>query len=705
MTVEMERLSDSRLGMKVIRPSWSPDVEKARAPFVTARFRLNAEARAEIRAMPYHFGFDGFGEATYYRTYSRTMADGRQEAWPDTVLRVVDGVFTIRKDWYEKQRLPWDEGYWQTTAAEMGRAILNMEFLPPGRGLFAMGTDYVYERGSMALFNCAATTCENLESDLGWVMDALMCGVGVGIETIPTKVELHTPSGEPVLYVIPDSREGWVESEELLIRSYVEGSNPIQFDYSKIRPEGTPLKGIGGYAAGPDPLRKLHEHTRTACERFIRGEFGPTRLKADIANGIGCCVVMGNVRRSAEILLGKLSDQEFLDLKNDEKMPDRRDYRWMSNNSVCLYTHEDFEAMPVIAGRIRKNGEPGFINRVAISKFGRFGREMPDAATLMNPCGEIPLESKELCNLSEVFPTRCPDEASLFRAMRLACLYSSTVALLPTHRPETNRVIARNRRIGVSVSGVAEWLDVVGMARMTRLLRDGYKVVRAENKRLAIEAGVPESIRVTTIKPSGTISQLVGVPSGMHFPTYKYALRRMRAGRQLPIVECLKNAGYKVQADPDEPEKTLVFDFPIDQGKARKATDVSVWEQATLLQTLQREWADNSVSCTLYFNPKTEGDDLEHVLAAIAPTVKSVSALPHYRKVEEENGLGSDESPREAQTKPYQLMPYEESNRAEYLARLASLQRINWSKFRGDGEDEKFCNGDTCVIRRDRVGG
>jgi ribonucleoside-triphosphate reductase (thioredoxin) len=697
----VEALAVGRNRPRIIAPSAfaDPETEKTREPFVHHRFVLNDDARARIRATPYRFGFDGFGEATYYRTYSRLMRDGRNESWPDTVLRVVDGVFSIRKDHYLKARLPWDEAFWQARALEMGIAIIKMQMLPPGRGLYAMGTDYVYERGAMALFNCAATAITDIVADMGWIMDALMCGVGVGFEATPDPIEMHMPTGDPVLYIIPDSREGWVESEELLLRSYVEGSNPIDFDYSLIRPEGAPLKGIGGFAAGPDPLRKLHERTRVACERYIRKEFGATRLKVDVGNAIGCCVVMGNVRRSAEITLGQLSDPEFLDLKNYDKNPERRDWGWMSNNSVCLRTHEDFETMPEIAARIRKNGEPGFINRVAISQFGRFGREMPDAATLMNPCGEIPLESKELCNLSEVFPARCESDEDLFRAMRLATLYSSTVALLPTHRPETNRVIARNRRIGVSVSGIAEWLDEIGMARMTRLLRDGYKVVRTENTRLAVEAGVPPSIRVTTIKPSGTISQLVGVPSGMHFPTFKYALRRMRVGRQLPIVECLKNAGYHFQPDPDEPERTLVFDFPIDQGKARKATDVSVWEQALLLTALQREWSDNSVSCTLYFNPKTEGDDLEHVLASIAPMVKSVSALPHYRKIEEENGLSADESPREGATKPYMLMPYEESSREEYGARLAAIKPIDWSKFRGDGEDEKYCGSDSCVVR------
>ncbi len=156
--------------------------------------------------------------------------------------------------------------------------------------------------------------------------------------------------------------------------------------------------------------------------------------------------------------------------------------------------------------------------------------------------------------------------------------YASTVSLLPTHRPETNAVIARNRRIGVSLSGVADWLDKVGAAHLSRKLRECYKIVRAENKKLAEQAGVPVSIRVTTIKPSGTISQLAGVSSGMHFPTFQYAIRRIRVAMNSPIADVLLQNSIPHEKDVYS-DNTYVFEFPIDQGCTRKATDVSAWEQ------------------------------------------------------------------------------------------------------------------------------
>ena len=666
-------------GTNIIPPSpyADPETERTREPYVHHRFELAPAALARVRATPYQFGFDGFGEAVYMRSYSRRMPDGRQERWPDTVLRVVDGVFSVRKDFYVKRGLAWDEGRWQEQAERTALDFLRMRALPPGRGLFMMGPDYVYRRGSTTLFNCMAATIHDLAHDLGWVMDMLCCGVGVGVEVTPDPVQLYLPSGNPRLYVVPDSREGWVESLVLLLRSYQEGSARVDFDYSLVRPKGAHLKSLGGVASGPEPLVRLHEFAREVCERYLRGEYGATRLKADLANMVGCCVVSGGVRHSAMLLLGKLSDPEFLSLKDYDAHPERAEWGWSSNNSVVLETHEDFLRMPEIAAGIRKNGEPGFVNRVAMRKFARFGREVPDKATLVNPCGEVALEQYESCNVSDFFPPRCESEEELTEAVRSATLYTSTVALLPTHRPETNRVVARNRRIGVSVSGVTEWLKSVGMATVTRLLRDNYQVVVEENRALAEEAGVPESVRKTCVKPGGTVPQLVGTTSGASFPWAEYTIRRMRVGAHLPIVDVLREAGYHVHPDPVARD-TAVVEFPVRQPDARRAADVTVWEQALLLVALQREWSDNAVSVTLTYS-KEEARDLENVLASIAPMVKSVSALPRDEKT-------------------YPMMPIEEVTRDEYESRRAELRLVDWSTFRGDGQDEKYCQGDKCEL-------
>jgi len=648
---------------------------------VEERFALKKVFCDKIQAKKASFGFGGFGEATYYRTYSRLKSDGGQEHWADTVIRVVNGILSIRKNHYLLNRLLWEEEKWQNYAGKLADAMFDMKWLPPGRGLWVMGTDYVYERGGAALNNCGAVDTTDLAVAADWTMDMLMCGVGVGFNTAWKGEGVAMPDkSRPIAFAIPDSREGWVASVRLLIESYTRGGSWFTFDYGTIRHKGSPIKGFGGTASGPDPLKELHGRIEQYMDEYCRGTRDQTRTVADIMNAIGACVVAGNVRRSAEIALGNVDDGTFLELKDFEKNPDRSEIGWMSNNTVVLDKNEDFEKLPMIAGHILSNGEPGIMNLINVQKYGRYGDKREDKAWLANPCSEIPLESFELCNLAEVFSARCEDEPAFYEALEYATFYASTVALLPTHRPETNAIVVRNRRIGVSLSGVADMLDEFGATELTRRLRKGYELVRSANRELAAEAGVPASIRVTTVKPSGTISQLVGVSSGMNFPTFKYAIRRMRVGDSSPICEVLKSAGI-----PNEPDhysaNTTVFEFPIDQGKTRKATSVSAWEQFAFLAMLQREWSDNMVSCTVYFNPKTEGDQIEHMLALFAPTIKSVSMLPHSEK-------GA-----------YEQMPYEGITREEYEARLATIPQIDWSSFGGsDGIESRFCTNDSCEV-------
>jgi ribonucleoside-diphosphate reductase alpha chain len=544
-----------------------------------------------------------------------------------------------------------------------------------------MGTEYVYDRGGAALNNCGAVDTTDLATSADWAMDMLMCGVGVGFNTVWDGENSKSPDkSRPILFTIPDSREGWVSSVRLLIESYTKGGSWFDFDYSKIRPLGAAIKGFGGTASGANPLIQLHSRIEKYLDGFCAKEIDTTRCVADIFNAIGACVVAGNVRRSAEISLGSVDDEGFLDLKNYEKYPERSEIGWMSNNTVVLTKSEEFKKLPQIAKRIQNNGEPGIMNLINVQKYARYADESEDKAWLANPCSEIPLESFELCNLAEVFAARCNGDKEFYEALEFATFYASTVSLLPTHRSETNSIVVRNRRIGVSLSGVADMLDEFGATELTSKLRKGYKVVKDTNAKLASEAGVPASIRVTTIKPSGTISQLVGVSSGMHFPTFQYAIRRMRVGNNSPICETLKKAGIPNEKDQYS-ENTTVFEFPIDQGKTRKATDVSAWEQFALLAMLQREWSDNMVSCTVYFDPKTEGEQIEHMLAQFAPIIKSVSLLPH-----------SDSG-------AYKQMPYEGISKDEYEKRLSEIPRIDWNAFGGsDGMESRFCSNDTCEI-------
>jgi len=368
----------------------------------------NFEIEIALNNMIYkkaEFGFGGFGEATYYRTYSRIKPDGTQEHWADTVIRVINGVMSVRKNHYVLSRLAWDEAKWQLYAKKLAIAMFDMKWLPPGRGLWVMGTEYVYARGGAALNNCGAVDTIDLSLAADWTMDMLMCGVGVGFNTAWKGENVAMPDKtRPVPYLIPDSREGWVASVRLLIESYTKRGTWFAFDYSKIRPEGSVIHGFGGTASGPAPLKELHERIENYLDNYYKGVIDQTRCVADVMNAIGACVVAG----------------------------------------------------PMIAKHIRDNGEPGIMNLINVQKYARYGEQSEDKAWLANPCSEIPLESFELCNLAEVFPARCIKEDEFYEALEYATFYASTVALLPTHRPETNAIVVRNRRIGVSLSGIAD---------------------------------------------------------------------------------------------------------------------------------------------------------------------------------------------------------------------------------------------------------
>jgi ribonucleoside-diphosphate reductase alpha chain len=646
---------------------------------VKERFVLNKAYGDAIRSKTARFGFGGFGEVTYYRTYSRIKPDGSQEQWYDTVIRVINGLFSLRKNHCLMHALAWEEERWQHYAYRLADAMFEMRWLPPGRGLWVMGSEYVYERGGAALNNCGAVDTEDLSLAADWTMDMLMCGVGVGFNTAWKGDKVSMPDkSRPAPFVIPDSREGWVASVRLLIESYTKKGDWFGFDYAAIRPKGSPIRGFGGTASGPGPLKQLHQRIERYLDAYCLGKRDQTRTVADIMNAIGVCVVAGNVRRSAEIALGSIDDATFLGLKDYAENPERAEIGWVSNNTVVLKSSEEFRKLPILAGRIRDNGEPGIMNLLNVRKYARYGEESEDRAWLTNPCSEIPLEGFELCNLAEVFPARCESEAAFYEALEFATFYASTVALLPTHRAETNAVIARNRRIGVSLSGLAQMLDGLGEEELTRRLRKGYALVRSVNRELAAEAKVPASLRVTTVKPSGTISQLVGVSSGMHFPPFRYAIRRMRVGSASPVCALLKAAGI-----PNEPDRrsaaTTVFEFPIDHGKTRVAASVPAREQFEFLALLQREWSDNMVSCTVYFDPETEAGEIETLLMQFAPLIKSVSMLPHS-----ERGA-------------YGQMPYEGISKEAYEERLARLPKIAWHSFGGsDGLESRFCSGENC---------
>ena len=635
------------------------------------------------------FGFNGLGELVYMRTYSRIKDDGKNERWYETVRRVVEGTYTMQMNWIDEHQLGWNAWQAQRSAQEMYDRIFYMKFLPPGRGLWAMGTPITEEKNLYAaLNNCAFVSTKTLKQDYStpfcFLMDASMLGVGVGFDVKgagEVMIKLPNPNRGIEEYVIPDNREGWVESLKLLLESYFHGSAEVQFDYSKIRPAGEPIKGFGGVSSGHEPLQEIHEEIRKVLNKNVENPISTTAI-VDIMNLIGKCVVAGNVRRTAEIVFGSSVDDEYLDLKNYKVNPDREQYGWTSNNSIFAELGMDYTD---VCKRITDNGEPGFAwleNMRTFSRMQNGGDNKDHRVMGGNPCLEQSLESYELCCLVETFPNSHESLDDYKKTLKYAYLYAKTVTLGKTHWPDTNRVMLRNRRIGCSVSGVAQFITNHGMEDLRKWLEKGYKTIQEWDKMYSDWLAVPRSIKTTSVKPSGTVSLLVGATPGMHYPESRFYIRRMRLSKHSELLKPLEKANYHMEPAFGSEDTTIVVEIPVDVGEGiRTAAELSIWEQFSLAAFLQRHWADNQVSCTATFNPETEADELPHVLNYFQYKLKGISLLPR------KNGGA------------YKQMPYEAIDEKQYWFEVDRLKKLSFTGVSGEeAEIDKFCNNDVCEI-------
>ena len=653
------------------------------------KFQLSENFINKYKRKKPPFGFNGLGELVYMRTYSRIKEDGKNERWWETIKRVVEGTYSMQKNHIESYQLGWNAWQAQSSAQEMYNRMFYMKFLPPGRGLWAMGTSITEERGLYAaLNNCAFVSTKTLKEDYSkpfcFLMDASMLGVGVGFDTKGAgeiMIKSLNTNREIEIYVIPDTREGWVESLKLLLESYFHGTAEIQFDYTKIRALGEPIKGFGGVSSGHEPLKEILEEIRKVLDRNVDGPITITTI-VDIMNLIGKCVVAGNVRRTAEIVFGDPYNEEYLDLKNYKVNKHRETYGWTSNNSIYAELGMDYTE---VCKRINGNGEPGFAWLENMRDYSRMknGKDNKDhRAAGGNPCLEQTLESYELCCLVETFPNNHDNLEDFKRTLKYAYLYAKTVTLGKTHWPDTNRVMLRNRRIGCSVSGIAQFITKHGLEELKVWLENGYDIIQEWDCMYSDWFAIPKSIKTTSVKPSGTVSLLVGATPGMHYPESRFYIRRIRLSIHSELIEPLKKAGYKIEPAFGSENSTMVVEVPVDAGEGiRTAAELSIWEQFSLAAFLQRHWADNQVSCTATFNPETEANELPHVLNYFQYRLKGISLLPR------KNGGA------------YKQMPYEAINEKEYNKQVKKLGYLSFVGIEGEeAEIDKFCNTDVCEI-------
>ena len=657
-------------------------------------FKLKNKFVEKYKKIEPPFGFNGLGKLTYYRTYSRLKENGQNEEWYETIRRVVEGTYSIQKRHIETHALGWDEDKAHESAEEMYDRMFTMKFLPPGRGLWSMGAPIIEDRGQFAaLNNCAFVSTDNLEKDLSkpfeFMMDMSMLGVGVGFDLKGANiVSILKPNKALFKYSVPDTREGWVESLKHALNAFIRADSFPEFDYSLIRAKGELIKGFGGKSSGPEPLRKLHEQIRHTLTKRIGSMMTETDI-TDIMNMIGVCVVSGNVRRSAQIVFGDPNSEEYLKLKDyiwdSDRMTyhgsnvHRAEYGWTSNNSIFAELGMDYTNL---AKQTAINGEPGYAWLENMQNYSQMGKDADYKDHRVrggNPCLEQSLESYEMCCLVETFPTMHDDAADYIRTIKFAYLYGKTVTLGNTHFVETNRVQLRNRRIGMSMSGLAQYIDNNGINKLKELMEDSYAVIQYYDSIYSDWLAIPKSIKVTSIKPSGTVSLLPGVTPGMHYPESNHYIRRMRIAIDSDLLAIIKKANYKVEPDITDPENTLVVEIPVEITGVRTINDVSMWEQLELAAFIQQYWADNQVSCTVTFKDH-EKDQIANALNYFQYRLKGISFLPKLEK-----GV-------------YAQMPYEEITQDKYNELIKNIKELNIKKVSVIATPDKYCDNDTCTL-------
>ncbi len=623
------------------------------------------------------------GYLTYKRTYARPIEGSEEtEEFPQTVDRILkacDEQLGVGFDEDEEYRLR--------------EYFLKLKGSVAGRFWWQLGTKTVDRLGLASLQNCAFTVIDSPIRPFTWCMDMLALGSGVGynlqkknVDKLPAVREwFRAPTrvdNGGADFIIPDSREGWVRflgktlKAAFLSQTVEKGS----FTYSTqvIRGRGTPIKGFGGVASGPEDLcwgiNKISEILMARSGKKIR----PIDA-LDIMNIIGHIIVAGNVRRSAQIAIGDPDDIEFLLAKRWD-IGNIPSWRAMSNNSVACDDLRDLH--DYFWHGYEGKGEPyGLINLRLSRKVGRLGDTEHDDPLVQgyNPCAEQSLEPYETCCLAEVFLPNMESKEEFLDLLTLLYRINKHSLALECHHPETADVVFKNMRMGIGLTGVLQ-----ASKEQLSWMEEGYLHLRDFDDRYSEINGFNPSIKLTTVKPSGTLSLLPGVTPGIHPGYAQYMYRRITIATDHPLIEVCKTHGYpmeyKLNFDGTRDYNSMIVTFPFSYPEGTKlAKDMTALEQLKWIKRLQEEWSDNSVSCTIYYKKEELPEIKEYLYKHYRNNHKSLSFLLHS-----EHGF---------KQAPYQEVTKEEFD--ELRGKTTIITAIKSAAF--EGADE--CPGGMCPVR------
>ena len=612
---------------------------------------------------------NALGEFVYYRSYSRWIdTEMRRETYIETVDRYIS---FMKENLGNKLK---DAEY-----KDVRDAILNQHAMPSMRLLQFAGKPA--RNTNVCAYNCSFIAPESFQ-DLAEIMYISMCGTGAGWSVESTNAEkfpqIAMQTGEKLpVHVVPDSKEGWADALALGANTWASGKD-IEFDFSLLRPEGARLKTMGGKSSGPAPLMRLLGFTRQIMFTRQGKRLRPIDLH-DIICMIGDCVVSGGVRRSAMISLSDLGDDQIRDAKKGAFYV-THPHRMLANNSAVYInkpTNEEFlkEWMALIESR---SGERGIFNRGSLATtlperrikalkeykgyFDPSGKHIIGPIGT-NPCGEIILQSKQFCNLSEIVARAEDTEASLLKKMRVAVIlgtYQSSLTNFPYLSKEWKEHCERERLLGVSITGQWDCPAVRKPEVMRKLKAEAIKV----NKEFAKRFGIGESTAITCVKPSGTLSQTVDCSSGMHPRHSKYYIRRIRISATDSLFKMLKDQGVPYHPEVGQSAEnatTYVLEFPV---KAPSGSifrdDLSGIQQLEYWKMVKENYTEHNPSITISVG-NDEWIEVANWVYTNWDIVGGLSFLPREDAV-------------------YKLAPYESIDEKTYKELAKRMEHVDYSK-------------------------
>ena len=551
--------------------------------------------------MPTNYLPTSYQEFIHLSRYSRWLPEKkRRETWDETVSRYFD-FFKEHLDELHQYKVT------DKLRKELEGAVLSTQVMPSMRCLMTAGE--ALKRENIAGYNCSYVAVDRVHA-FDEILYVLMNGTGVGfsverqyVSQLPTVAdEFHMTD---TTITVADSKLGWAKALKELIGMLYIGQIP-RWDLSKVRPAGAPLKTFGGRASGPEPLESLFNFAVNIFKNAPGRKLSSIECH-DLVCKIAEVVVVGGVRRSALISLSNLSDDRMRHAKSGQWW-NENGQRALANNSACYTEKPDIGIFMDEWKALyeSKSGERGIFNRESANKQAdKNGRRTVEGHEFgTNPCSEIILRSREFCNLSEVVVRVSDTPKSLLEKVRLATIlgtFQSTLVNFKYVSSQWRKNCEEERLLGVSLTGIMDCPYTNGKKPgLNKLLDELREVAVKTNKEFAEKIGINQSVAVTCVKPSGTVSQLVDAASGIHARHNPYYIRTVRGDKKDPLTKMMVDQGFPVEDDAMNPSHTSVFSFPmkVDQSAVFR-TDLNAIEQLELWLTYQKHWCEHKPSVTI----------------------------------------------------------------------------------------------------------